>query len=520
MTGRKHLVILAALFLTGLGVRVWLCSLAPRWAYFEDHFDNVAMGAAASRYGLLRIYSVPKEGNPEVAGRRYDEGRGEFRAHRRRMPRVANYPPLGVTMFWIGTRLLAAVDPSVTANTFASRAVMGLPVFAFEILLAVGVYLLARQLVGRAAALAAGGVCWLFPPLVLDSAFWGQTDVWPLAPGVFAILLMLRRRWIAAGLLLALACLLKPQGLLLAPVALFGALLVPAPQGALTAGRYAARVAKMLLAAAALAAIVTLPWTLADGLHWLDEGYLANFGRYPHTTLMAFNIWYSNGLGPAAEQSPNNLDDRATILGIAKRTWGVALALMAMTVLAWFCWQRYRRRPALGLVLFAGLWLWTAFMWPTQVHERYIAYCMPLLIVGTVVRRRLWPAALVLCAVGVAEMTHPLWVKVEPGWYGRYVRAYEASIRATPPGRRPGPEDVDAHLAGMWTAIDRERQKSRRWEYLITLASILGYGYGCVSAFSDQGLAALRERAGKGGRDAEADESVQVEDAAGDGPTV
>ena len=62
----------------------------------------------------------------------------------------------------------------------------------------------------------------------MNSSFWGMNDSWVQAPMMLSLYFMLRRRWIAAGICLGLAMQIKPQGLLMGPVALLAAALVPA----------------------------------------------------------------------------------------------------------------------------------------------------------------------------------------------------------------------------------------------------------------------------------------------------
>ncbi len=476
------LVLLAA----GLAARLVLCEEATRTGYFNDHFDNVGMGVTAEEHGLLKVYSVPQEDNPVIVGRLYDPHARRYYEHRRRAPRVANYPPLGVAIFWLNVKLLRAVDPSMTVNTYTSRLVMALPVFAADVLLAIGVFLLARRLASPKAALVAAGVCWLFPPLVMDSAHWAQTDAWPLVPAVFAIHLMLKRRWLAAGALVALAVALKPHGVLLGPVAAFGAVVVPPAKGRVTWRRFARRAVLLLAAGAVTLAVVTAPWTLTDGLAWADQAYLGNVRMYPFTTLGAFNVWYLDALGPAAEKMPTNGDSRVAVLGVTKDTWGRVLVLAAMATLAAACWWRLRGRPALALTLFAGLWLWSTFMWPTRVHERYIVYAMPFVIVAALAQRPAWGgwvAVALLAVVGVAEMTHYRWVEARPNAHAQSVQGVRRDISTMPAGRRPTESRIRDLLDKEWKKLDARRRESRPAEWAVTVTSILAYAYACVVPF-------------------------------------
>jgi uncharacterized membrane protein len=65
--------------------------------------------------------------------------------------------------------------------------------------------------------LAAAGVAWLEPSMILDAHGWPQWDVWILPFYLFAALAALKNRWLLCGCLLAAGAMFKGQLLLVAP---------------------------------------------------------------------------------------------------------------------------------------------------------------------------------------------------------------------------------------------------------------------------------------------------------------
>lgn len=67
---------------------------------------------------------------------------------------------------------------------------------------------------------------WFNPALIINAHIWPQWDSWVLAPYAFGVFLVLRNCWVAAGVCLAIGCMLKGQTLIgaavLPLVALFG----------------------------------------------------------------------------------------------------------------------------------------------------------------------------------------------------------------------------------------------------------------------------------------------------------
>ncbi|HUT56781.1 MAG TPA: hypothetical protein VNA25_02775 [Phycisphaerae bacterium] len=535
------IVLAAAALVAGLGGRLWLTSLAPRWAYVWDHFDNIQMGRTATKHGLFRVYDVEPRSMPQIPGYAYAEQAGGFIPYVRPGPRKVNYPPLGVTVFWLQSSLLRAVDPPgpntiqafkrerrelypdpnyappeppmlddlTPVNTFTSRLVMSIAAVAAELVAAVGVFLIARMLAGPVWGLLAAVVCWLMPPLAMDSSFWGQTDAWFLAPAVFTIYMMLRgqrglRPWVWAGALAAVTVLLKPHGLFLGPVVLFGAWVLPdrgrAPDWPVVFRRAGA----LIGAGAAALILISLPWSIASGGAWVQEGYVANFTKYGDTTLKAFNVWYLDVLlldGTIFDSGGAPvfaLDSKATIMGIPKDAWGRLLALAAMAVAAWLVGRKYRHKGPTALVLFSALWVWSTFMWPTRVHERYIVYAIPLVTLAAVLLRRLWPAVLALAIVGTAELCHNVWLNPPPGTLldklgvrrtyeqamARYVQMGGRSSRYTAPTMEAAEKyeiDKAKHLRAEYL---EQRKRTKGLEWLLLLISLGGYAWAFASPFA------------------------------------
>ncbi len=483
------MILLGALLL-GLVGRFGLLTLAPRYGYVYDHFDNVQMGRAVAEHGL-EVYEVPRVRQPAVKGQVWSEQSGAFESAARPAARVPNYPPLGLSLFYLGSQ---GVE-SGQVNTRTARTVMALPVLAFELLLTAGVFLLVRRLAGAGWAVLAASATWLMPPLAMDTALWGQTDAWLLGPAVWILHAMLGRRWLLAGAVWGVALLLKPQAVLLVPVALLAAGFLESPRGDLP-GTLGVRLGKFLLAGLLLAGLLSLPWTLADGGAWFRESYLRNLTEaYPMTTARAFNVWYFDALSADADFVRSPLEATRPIAGMTRDAWGRVLLIGAMLILAALVVWRYRRRRELGLIVFAGLWLWSAFMLPTRVHERYVVYCIPFLLVAAVVLRRLWIVAILLAIVGGAELSHNRWLKAPAGSWPRvrdqvdrqarrYAREYGRILQS---GQRPeGPTPPEArrqrlrHARREYRAL---RTPYRRWELLLTLLSVGAWVAGAVACF-------------------------------------
>ncbi len=467
-------------FVVGMALRGALVAAAPRWGYTWDHFEVLGMGQVAAERGLAHAYSAPMNSLPVLRGWIVRSGRPVVIQRRGVYP--PNYPPIATTVFWAQSRFLDVGAPDFVANTPYTRLVTSVVPWLFELATAVGVGLLTHALTGRAATAArAAAVTWLAPPLMMNTGLFGQYDALALAPAVLAVWAMVRGRWLTAGVAVGVTLLAKPQGLLVLPIAAF-AVSVAAPIGIAAITRRAA-----FLGGAALAtvAVGSAPWMLADGLAWVQRCYRMNlFEVLSYTTLQAYNVWYLIAL--VAERHPvyDVLASTTTVAGLTRDAWGRILLGTALVAVAALCWRRFRRSPALATVLFASLWLWSVFMWPTRVHERYILYCVPFVIVAATMLPRLRPVVAVLLLVATMEHSWMIWRPGPPvGSFDRrtveelhqdrfdaYWRGRPTTVENAKAGPRP---EESLQLA---FARHRAARAGSLWiEWTVTLLSLAAY---------------------------------------------
>lgn len=430
--GRVRACVLA-LLLAGVaarGVAVWL---APLRSYVPDHVDTLAWSEYAFEHGSARLYDFPMPTPYLIRESTVDGG---WTIVPTTAPHEFNYPPLSAYVFWFQGAVWHLLDsdvqtrethpdapiPRVTSrvlNTPTARAVQALPACLFDIPLALGVAAIVACLRGAArwgaAEIAALGIAFLAPPIVLDSAFWGQADSWIACWMVWTVHALLRRRLLRAGVLLGLALLTKPQAILLAPALAYWLLSLRLAEDG--SWPRVAAAWKFVAACIVTGIIITLPFLYADrdstagSMRWFQRSYLATIGAeaYDRTTLNAFNIWWLDWLsGP---QTVERLASDAPWLGATKKRAGLVFLAIGVAVSAALAAWRRRFTPD-ALVIVAALTLLAAFVLPTAVHERYIYYCLPFYTVLAAVRPKLWALPLMaLLIVATGEMTSFLWTQ-------------------------------------------------------------------------------------------------------------
>ena len=451
----------------------------PFWDTYgwpADHATYVqwARQATDPDKGLLTMYTEPPEPGFTVrlsAGDTYvHHGLGE----------IANYPPLSFYVLWLQGKLHRLLDPEMVTNTAVARVVFGSASFLGDILLALGVWTLCAYVFDRRTAAIATAIVYLIPPIWLDSCWWGQTDSWELAPMVWVVWAMIRRRWFVAGVLWGIGLSLKPQAILLAPVWLFIWLDIlftrSGDDGEKCSKGELGRIVVAVLIAVAVLNLTALPFWLSSGSAWLEQSYLRNLGdEQPYTTLKAFNIWYLDLL------RTYDADAATPIAGIAKDTWGKILAFAGLVMSAVIAW-RQRGSTARRVLLFTGLWLLAVVMLPTRVHERYILMCLPFLIMLAAGLRRLWPGVVALIVIGCFQLTVFHWL-MEPAdswtkkWITDTINYHRNTVAQTPPELRHQLPSLDQALQMRFANFLQEHTSFATLEWGLSILACFATGF-------------------------------------------
>jgi dolichyl-phosphate-mannose-protein mannosyltransferase len=224
-----------------------------------------------------------------------------------------------------------------------------LPAILLDIAAAFVVLWLSRERMSLARACALSLLVAWNPAAIHNSAVYGQVDVFLAVPLVLALAFLQRGAWLRASAVYAIAVLLKPQALLLAPLAVL----------ALVRERDAKTAALTVLAAVATLAALALPFS-RDPV-WLVKLYASTLGSYPYATLNAANLHALVG-GNWAPQGDRLL--------LASHASVGAVGLVAVVALSAWLYLRSRDRSsvfAVALVVMSAI-----FFLSTKMHERYL----------------------------------------------------------------------------------------------------------------------------------------------------
>jgi Gpi18-like mannosyltransferase len=278
-----------------------------------------------------------------------------------------SYLPVLVAVF--GT--LAHVVPGFATATDASdllvRVALKIPPLVADGACAAGVYLLAS---GRRPGRAAAALAVLIVPATWYlSSSWGQYDAIYVAAPLWVAVMAVRDRPIAAGVLLGLALMTKPQALFLA---------VPFVAWVL-ARWHVRRGVGVVLLASLVAAGTWLPFVPSGGIsdYLRDVGSLQN-SLFALLSVQAWNLWW---LIQGAVGGDSFVSDSTVILGpLTPRIVGLIMTFVAEALIA----LAMIRKPTKDRLLL-GLAATTlvSFCLMTTMHERYayasLVFLAPLL---------------------------------------------------------------------------------------------------------------------------------------------
>lgn len=283
----------------------------------------------------------------------------------------SDYPPLYILVLYPIGKLIGA-GPFSSYTTLLIK----LPSILADTATAYLLYRAARKRLSMEISLLLSGFYLFNPAIFINSTFWGQADSFFTLLIVGAVLLLASGRIGWSSALFAAAVLMKPQGIIFAPVLLFE----------LVRTR---RFKPWLIAAGsalAAAAVIVLPFTAGRSPSWLIGLYTGTINEYPYATVNAFNLF--------ALLKGNFVQDQAKLLFFSYSTWGLIFIVLT-TLFSWRMFARFndsRAASVAALIQIAGV-----FTLSSSMHERYLFPAVALALLGFIL---LQDRRLVLLAAG------------------------------------------------------------------------------------------------------------------------
>jgi dolichyl-phosphate-mannose-protein mannosyltransferase len=293
-----------------------------------------------------------------------------------------DYPPgylyalKGVGWLW----LLITGAPLPGDGTLAMRVLIkSIPTMA-DLGTAWVLYRLAAERRSRAYALLVLAAYAYNPAMLFNSAVWGQADalvslllllsLWAIGSGRFAI----------GFAVVAAAVLVKLQAVVVVPIFVLVTWRIGGMKGFFDAWR----------GAAIAAAVVLAPFFVAHRMDALLATMFGASGRYPYISMNAHNLWWLVE-GPDA---PHVSDAMRVGNGLLTyHALGAAMLGAATMLILWRLWRalyRSDREPLLSACEACLLEIMAFYLFPTEMHERYILSALMFLAAVCIYRPHVW----------------------------------------------------------------------------------------------------------------------------------
>lgn len=281
-----------------------------------------------------------------------------------------DYPPGYMYVLWLTGQIYQWFDPFLLHTdqnllTFLIKLVPAVADLGASLLI---FYILCNITSVKSAQI--GAIIYAFNPvLIFLSSVWGQIDSVVIFLMLATVYLLLKDKFVLAIIITSLTVIVKPQGLFLAPILIFSQLRQRSLWQWLL-GITASLVSVWLsvlpfvwqkIEPSSLLSWLSTPW------HFLYKQFIAGANVYPYATVNAFNVWIM----------ANWQSDRSVWLGMSYQTIGL---LLLVVVLVWVAVLLLRNPTSLFTA--TALLLIAVFMLGTRMHERYIVYALPFLLIA------------------------------------------------------------------------------------------------------------------------------------------
>jgi len=340
---RREFAILVVLLLVAFLVRVLLL---PLQGYQIDTNDFISWFNTATQHGIRPFYSL--------AG-------------------FADYPPFNVYIFWAFGSLANALGLSLASMV---KVVPNL----FDLATGLLIYIFVRRQTTFKIALLSTALCVFNPAVIYNAAVWGQYDAVYTFFLVLSLMFALRSNPKLSAIVFALAILTKPQGIALAPLIAFLIYLKTKRSSVLDKSQYIQnshherllrlkinvikelpKIKNLLISVAVFAVtvfLVILPFEWSNPISFLSGIYFGAYEGYAFASINAFNLWGLLGLLWVPDGN----------LFIA----GWALFGFATTFTLYVLHKRFKVSGDYLAIFAAFMLLFSFFMLPTRIHERYM----------------------------------------------------------------------------------------------------------------------------------------------------
>jgi Gpi18-like mannosyltransferase len=303
-----------------------------------------------------------------------------------------DYPPgyMFVLALTSGVRALFGA----TGDTPAAWLIVKSVPILIDIASALIIYRAAKEAPGKNAAFMLMAIYAFNPAVIINSASWGQIDAVLTLTLVLSLMFAARKKWFASLPIFALAILIKPQALMLAPLGLY--VLIVEIIRSEDRRKAALRLGLAFAASIGVFLAVMLPFAIRQTpslpvlpffrpFVWIYELYTGTFTGYANITVNACNLYVLLGLNWA------RMDAFA---------WAQPVALAVYIIIFGYVFFLYWRAKKIEvLCLLSAVVIALAFSFGLMMHERYI---FPAILLSVLAYIKFRDLRLLAAAIGIS----------------------------------------------------------------------------------------------------------------------
>ena len=267
-----------------------------------------------------------------------------------------DYPPAYIYVLKSVSSFYSLFHPDFKEHTYLYDLLLKLPAIFSDLLISCLIFfMISDKFTFRSRMLFMSAFAFN-PVIIFDSVYWGQIDSVTMLIALLSILALTRNRYYLSWALIALAILIKSQMVILLPIFIlitwkrcgFKALM----------GGFAAFWASSLF--------ILSPFFYFHQVEKVINVFASSVGRYPNVSMNAFNFWWLISKGNGA----NFWDGQRFLNLFALKTVGYVFLLVFTVLLLKYLFDNEKDEKA--VFLSCALALFSFFMLPTEMHERYI----------------------------------------------------------------------------------------------------------------------------------------------------
>lgn len=265
------------------------------------------------------------------------------------------------------------------------------PAILADLTLVFAIYKISQKFFDQKKSLIIASIFAFNPAIFSNSSLWGQIDIINTLFYILTFLLLLQKRILLSGVILAISLLIKPQGIFLLPLIF---LLVIKERWQIAEFFKGATVFLLVY----LGGFIPFSNKL-NIFQFIFERYSVGLNQYQYTSLNAFNFW-------AIGQRWWIIDSQ-TWLGISFHYWGIIMFALISLLILWKFWKNYSVQDIdkLFLINFSmALMFLGSFTFLTRVHERLLLTPLIFLMLAAMFRKELWIFVVILSLTYIVDL--------------------------------------------------------------------------------------------------------------------